>query len=579
MTAEPVDPRPAATPDLAEDSAPWQRLHPLTPWLRNWAGLLVLVGFVINSARNNLTELIEVGQAAGVWRLVIIALVLVSAMVCYNLIWWRRARFRIGAESIELISGIVYRQHRRLRLDHLEAIDVVHPLVPRLFGLAEVKVETAGGDDSHLSLAYLTASQAATVRADIAARRPSAPVSTGHQSVAQTSRQAMNDVWQMVRPGQHSTESTSAQHTAPALAVPPLVSPTLNGLSGPTSVGGWGDLTGGTTGPDPSTAGRLTDPPGATLQPDPPDTTPLPDPSTNPTAGQLALDPSSLPTLFTVPTTWTVTSYLRTWEPWFTLAATIAVSVVTLGTRQWGSLLAYLPILAGFGRALWNHLVTEMGFTARTTPDGIRLTHGLTTQINQSIPARRIQAIRLSQRLWWRGPNWWRITCNIAGYGMTARSADRTLLVPVADPAMAARAIGAVMPEVTSASVWPLIEEAMTYPGPKQADADADAGFVTTPRRARWFSPLVWARQGYARTPSAIVIRSGWWTRKVTIVPHDRIQAITTNTGWWDRRQRLVEIVLHSTAGPIAPRIADLDRDDAAQFIAAQTPLIDHPGR
>ncbi len=51
---------------------------------------------------------------------------------------------------------MICRQSRRIRIDRLQGIDIVQPLVARLFGLAELRMDVAG---------------AATVRA----RSPSSP--------------------------------------------------------------------------------------------------------------------------------------------------------------------------------------------------------------------------------------------------------------------------------------------------------------------------------------------------------------------------------------------------------------------
>jgi putative membrane protein len=160
MTAPPTAGEPA-----------WQRLHPLTPWLRGWAAIAALVGFTLAQARDNLSELMEVGRAAGILPIVAIVVGVLLVVAIYNLVWWRLARFRIGADAVELSTGILARRHRSLRLDQLEAVDIVHPLVARLFGLAQLKLESAGGADSNLLLSYVTGKQAEAVRAEILGRR------------------------------------------------------------------------------------------------------------------------------------------------------------------------------------------------------------------------------------------------------------------------------------------------------------------------------------------------------------------------------------------------------------------------
>ena len=459
-TAPILPPAPAAPP-LPPDPTPWQRLHPATPWLRGWAIIVVLAGFILREAQDNLTQLMEVGRWAGIGGIAAVIGGVLLLATAYNLVWWRRARYRVGAEAVDLHMGVLVRQQRRLRLDQLDAVDIVHPLVARLFGLVELRLQTAGGSQSFLSLKYLTAARAEAVRAEVLSHRP-----------------------------------------------------------GATAEGGPGE-------PPPAMA-------------------------------------------FRVPPAWTVRSYFRTPTPWLTLLMTGGVIATSVATGTWTGLFGTLPFLFGFVQVFWKYIVTEMGFTGYVSPDGVALTHGLTTTIHQSIPAARIQAVRLQQRLWWRGPDWWRIDLNVAGYG-PGDTANRTVLVTVADPTMAAIALGTVMPTLTRPDIWATVLEAMYGMGPAP-------GFTTTPRSARRFDPLTWRRQGYARTPYGLVLRTGRLTRTVTVVPYDRIQGLGVSAGPWDRPRGLAQVLVHSTRGPVVAMLPHVAAADAARLLAAMDADWPEPG-
>ena len=469
-----LNPAAPAVPAQASrgEDVPWQRLHPLTPWLRGAVGVVAAMAFMTNWAQNYYEEATTMTAAELEKAVVIIILTVVGVFLAgtaYNFIWWWMAKFRITADSVQSSTGILFRRNRSLRLDQLEAVDIVHPVVARLFGLAELKLESAGGSDSYLLLSYLPVPRAEAVRSEILSRR--------------------------------------------------------------------------------------------TNQADEP--TPGPAPEN--------------PHLFRVPPAWTVRSYLRTWQPWTTAAGLAASAVISIAAGTWSGIFAILPLFYAFAKVFWNRIVTEMGFTGYVHPEGIRLTHGLLTQINQTIPASRIQAVRLRQRLWWRGPDWWRIDLNVAGYGLEANE-NRTVLVPVADRAMALTAVTAVMPGAEQ--IWDVIDRAMTstyLPSstPRHAlEVRPNPGFVCTPRRARIFDPVAWVSQGYADTPYALVIRTGRLTRTVTIVPHDRIQGVSCRTGPWAGRRSLASVKLHSTQGPIDPAIPHLDLSDVADLLAYELPLI-----
>ena len=58
-------------------------------------------------------------------------------------------------DLIELRTGVLFRQHRQVRFDRIQAVDVGRPLLARLTGLSEVVVQSAGGSDSQLKLSFL----------------------------------------------------------------------------------------------------------------------------------------------------------------------------------------------------------------------------------------------------------------------------------------------------------------------------------------------------------------------------------------------------------------------------------------
>ncbi len=62
----------------------------------------------------------------------------------YSAVAWRMTSYAVDDESVHLRTGVLFRQQRKARLDRLQAVDVVQPLLARFFGLAELKLEVAG---------------------------------------------------------------------------------------------------------------------------------------------------------------------------------------------------------------------------------------------------------------------------------------------------------------------------------------------------------------------------------------------------------------------------------------------------
>jgi putative membrane protein len=106
-----------------------------------------------------------------------IALVVGGIIVVLLLVWaitylrWQRFKFWFDDDGdLRVSSGILQQQERRLHLSRLQSVEVMQPLLARIFGMAQVRVEVAGGGDSRITLAYLTQSDAHAFRAETLAR-------------------------------------------------------------------------------------------------------------------------------------------------------------------------------------------------------------------------------------------------------------------------------------------------------------------------------------------------------------------------------------------------------------------------
>jgi putative membrane protein len=169
-------PEQPAAADLADGD--WHRLHPATPLLRGGLALVAILGIVIANLRERLVELVFGGHGSPgdpvdelVDRgLVPIALgVIAVALILFVggfYLSWRMHTFRITDELVEVRSGILFRTHRKARLDRIQGINIVRPLFARLFGAARLEI-TGAGNDSNVQLAYLSGVRADALRRDI----------------------------------------------------------------------------------------------------------------------------------------------------------------------------------------------------------------------------------------------------------------------------------------------------------------------------------------------------------------------------------------------------------------------------
>ncbi len=142
------------------EATPWRRLHPLSPVIR--AGR-VLIGAVIVFA-GTLTPGSGQSETGVVTRLVIGVMV-----IGFGAISWLVTRWRVEGNDLRIETGLIRRNSLRFPLAQIQAIDVVRPALARIFGLAELRLRMGGATAAHARLAYLTAAEADTVRAQLLA--------------------------------------------------------------------------------------------------------------------------------------------------------------------------------------------------------------------------------------------------------------------------------------------------------------------------------------------------------------------------------------------------------------------------
>lgn len=148
--------RPAAdTAALARD---WSRLHPLSPVVQFGRAIGVLAVVVVPRV------LVSRSGGAAYSELAIVGVGLVVGAV-----HWLVTRWRVVNGELQIETGLFRRQSIRVPLANVQSVDVVRPGFARLFGLSEVRVESAGAGTARGRLAYLPDERAVVVRAQLLA--------------------------------------------------------------------------------------------------------------------------------------------------------------------------------------------------------------------------------------------------------------------------------------------------------------------------------------------------------------------------------------------------------------------------
>lgn len=161
-------------------------MHPLSPFIRGGLVMLGVLGYLVSQQFERIVGAFsdapgdEGGSTWALLQLGGLGIAVVGAFVLGLLSWWF-TRYRLGEETLEMHSGAIFRQHRQVRYDRIQSVDLVRPLLARLVGVSEVRVESAGGGDSHVSIAYLRSVEAEQVRGRLLglAERSGSPAVTG----------------------------------------------------------------------------------------------------------------------------------------------------------------------------------------------------------------------------------------------------------------------------------------------------------------------------------------------------------------------------------------------------------------
>ncbi|TQS93627.1 hypothetical protein EU811_03785 [Arthrobacter sp. TS-15] len=447
----------------------WNRVHPASPFVRGWVALAAVGFFFGRDAFERMLQGRDFvdpnlsGRAP--WLLAGGAVVLLLTVGGFILSWYF-TRYQVAEGYVRVNTGFLFKQQRQARLDRVQAIDIVQPLLARIFGLAELKFEVADAGESAVRLAYLPLDQAKQLRATILAR--AAGVVSGPETAAEVPE--------------------APEHVV--LSVPPS---------------------------------RL--------------------------IGSLLLSEQTVGIL---------------------LGAAVVVTTSVLFDNN-AIFLALIPGILGIAASYWSSFNKGYNFTAAISPDGIRLRYGLLDTQAQTLPPGRIQALMVAQPPLWRIFGWYRIHVNVAGYGLAASTDGvRTMLLPVGLKPEVLRMMSLVLPDPGVEDPERVFTAGLNGLGPVQPNTATSDGFTTTPRRARLLAPLGWRRNGFLATKTALLIRSGRWWHTLVMVPHQRTQSMALHQGPWARRFRVADLVLHTTAGPVSPRVFQADVEQAVELFDQQ---------
>jgi len=249
-----------------------------------------------------------------------------------------------------------------------------------------------------------------------------------------------------------------------------------------------------------------------------------------------------------VPTARLVGSVVLSSATLVSVALVVAVAVSASVSRAaavalGGTLVAYL---FGLGRVVWRRVAEQYGFSVGQAPDGIRIHRGLLGRVAETIPVRRVQAVRLVEPLLWRPFGWCRLEVELAGsagrdQGTRSGTVTRALL-PVGHAAEAGLLARGVL-------------------------GSKDPPLAPPPPRARLKAPLSYHFLAAGHDEDLAVAVTGR-VRKVTCwVPLDKVQSVRRVQGPLQRRLGLSTVHVDAAGRGVRAQFRDRAAPEADRLV------------
>ncbi|WP_423602076.1 PH domain-containing protein [Sphingomonas sp. MS122] len=101
----------------------------------------------------------------GIGWILLAAAVVGAVMLFFTWIGWRRFTYTVAAHELVIERGLLNRSRRSIPLERIQDVSIERKPLARLFGLAEVRVETGGGEKDEAVLDSVSVAEAERLRA------------------------------------------------------------------------------------------------------------------------------------------------------------------------------------------------------------------------------------------------------------------------------------------------------------------------------------------------------------------------------------------------------------------------------
>ena len=500
-----------------------RRLHPLS-WI--FTAAQFAKGFIVPAL---LLLVASGGGSFELWGGLFIGPVIVAALVQY-----RVYRYRLAADEMVVRDGLLTRTERHIPYERIQNIDLVQNPLHRLCGVALVRVETASGTRPEAVMRVLSLDAVAEMHARVFAGRPaarSAADATGADAAGA---------------GADAGGGSAATADAPA-GVPAAYAEPRDRLLLRVPTGELVKL--GVI----SNKGMVV------------------------VAAALGLLAQSRPDGdFVEPVLRSAAERLPLGAAAEWLTGLRLANPVLTGVLLAVALVAAAFVLLRVLSVAW-FLLQLHGFTLTRRGSDLRADYGLLTRVRRTIPTGRIQSLTATESPLHRRFRRQSLELRTVGGGASSDDdvdfdpssdggkAESQWLAPMVETAQVPVLLRQVLPEVDLAGVaWRrlaagarrrvlvrglAVAAALTLlatlpAGPWGLALAPPAALAAFLHAHRWVAHAAWAVTAWG-----VLFRSGWWTRKLAIVPLARIQTVGLAESPFDRRHRMASVRIDTAGG------------------------------
>lgn len=144
------------------------QLDPLSiPYRAVESGLQVVVGIAI-------AGIAGAGSVGGAEGLAVFGVVLVFGIglsLGWQVAYVRRFEYRLTEDTFDIDSGVISRRAREIPYGRIQNVDIQQNVLQRALGIAEVRLETAGGGQTEARLRYVDLDAARHVQEEVSRRK------------------------------------------------------------------------------------------------------------------------------------------------------------------------------------------------------------------------------------------------------------------------------------------------------------------------------------------------------------------------------------------------------------------------